>query len=96
MSITTKLDVIPNLGNSNMFQVVRILGGKDAVMENGRSISSDTVTEEPIAKPARIGRFNFLTEPSKEAFDRQQLDVFSFHQLPITDGYLIFKTWRRQ
>jgi hypothetical protein len=46
--------LIMNLGNSNIFQVIRIPGGEDAVMENGRSICSDTVTEEPIAKPAHM------------------------------------------
>jgi len=37
-----------------------MLGGEDAVTSMVALSVSDKVTEEPIAKPARLGRFNFL------------------------------------
>ena len=54
--------LITNLGNSNIFEIVRISGGEDAVTTTGRSPIHGNVTEEPIAKPAPydLGRFNFL------------------------------------
>jgi hypothetical protein len=40
------------LGNANIFEIVQIPGGDDAVTENGRSPRRGNVTDEPIAKPA--------------------------------------------
>jgi hypothetical protein len=39
---------------------VRVLGGEDAVTEHGRLILREKVTEEPVAKPAHVGRFFFF------------------------------------
>ena len=50
----------------NIFAIVQIPGGNDAVTKNGRAPLRGYVTDEPIAKPA-------LTEPvylfSMEVFD---------------------------
>jgi hypothetical protein len=60
MSIIIIQMLIMNLGNSNIFEIVQISGGEDAVTVYGRSIHMDTVTVEPIAKPVPWDRFIFF------------------------------------